>query len=612
MRITNTGLVGIGTTTPLAELHISGASADKLLQASSPTNQNILFVSGSGNIGIGTTTPTNTLEVNGGITSTSLTSSGAIINGNVTVTGTASINTLIVNQTQLSTGSNQLGDNIDDTQTLYGSVIIPTGSLTVTGSLITTEDITTQNLTVTNITASGNIRINNNSSIGGLNFGTYDAFIRYNNNISAGGISSSSFGNATAYMLSQFEGIFGANDLSFYAGSITQPEIMRIVGSTGRVGIGESSPSAKLEIKGSGTTSTTAPLKIKNTNNSTILTVLDNGSVYSNGPGFISSNIAFGEFILNSSITGQGNVLFGRYILTGNTTGQHNSAFGINALSDNITGEQNVAFGNNSLTYITTSSYNTAIGYNALGNLINGDNNIAIGNNAGVYLLDNIDHLTKVSSSIFIGTNTLSNNNDEENQIVIGYNASGAGSNSIVLGNTFITTTILRGNVTASIISASSGITGSLFGTASFAISASQALSASYIDPSNVIGLNLSRISTGSITASVDIGTDTFKVQSGSSTFFTVNSNGNTTINNSLYIIQKASIGTAHQSASLTISASSAEDAVLVKINDNNVADKFKINNEGVMVLGSLDNTPTAIEGGIFYSSSNDYFLGFI
>jgi hypothetical protein len=154
--------------------------------------------------------------------------------------------------------------------------------------------------------------------------------------------------------------------------------------------------------------------------------------------------------------------------------------------------------------------------------------------------------------------------------------------------------------------------TGSLFGTASFSISASQALTASYIDASNVIGLNLSRISTGSITASVNIGADTFKIQSGSSTFFTVNSNGNTTINNSLYIIQKASIGTAHQSASLTISASSAEDAVLVKINDNNVADKFKINNEGVMVLGSLDNTPTAIEGGIFYSSSNDYFLGFI
>jgi hypothetical protein len=65
MRITNTGLVGIGTTTPLAELHISGASADKLLQASSPTNQNILFVSGSGNIGIGTNLPASQLHITG-------------------------------------------------------------------------------------------------------------------------------------------------------------------------------------------------------------------------------------------------------------------------------------------------------------------------------------------------------------------------------------------------------------------------------------------------------------------------------------------------------------------------------------------------------------------
>ena len=156
----------------------------------------------------------------------------------------------------------------------------------------------------------------------------------------------------------------------------------------------------------------------------------------------------------------------------------------------------------------------------------------------------------------------------------------------------------------------------SLFGTSSitssWAISSSQALTASYINASNIAGLNLSRISTGSITASVDVGTDTFKVQSGSSTFLHISSNGNSTINNSLYIIQKVSIGTTQQSASLTISASSADDALLVKLNNSNGSiDKFKINNEGVMVLGMLDNTPSAIEGGIFFSSSNDYFFGF-
>jgi hypothetical protein len=75
-----------------------------------------------------------------------LTASNAVISGNVTVLGTASINTLIVNQTQLSTGSNQLGDAANDFQTLYGTVTIPTGSLTITGSV---------NITGTQVASSG-------------------------------------------------------------------------------------------------------------------------------------------------------------------------------------------------------------------------------------------------------------------------------------------------------------------------------------------------------------------------------------------------------------------------------------------------------------------------
>ena len=65
VKITPTTEVGIGTTSPTAELHISGANADNLLRVSSPSATNALFVSGSGNVGIGTTTPTTTLNVNG-------------------------------------------------------------------------------------------------------------------------------------------------------------------------------------------------------------------------------------------------------------------------------------------------------------------------------------------------------------------------------------------------------------------------------------------------------------------------------------------------------------------------------------------------------------------
>lgn len=65
-------------------------------------------------------------------------STSAVTVSNVTVTGTASIAFLDVviesSSVIYSSGSNQFGDAVDDTQTLYGSVIIETGSLTITGS----------------------------------------------------------------------------------------------------------------------------------------------------------------------------------------------------------------------------------------------------------------------------------------------------------------------------------------------------------------------------------------------------------------------------------------------------------------------------------------------
>ncbi|NBN99813.1 MAG: hypothetical protein EBV19_11330, partial [Flavobacteriia bacterium] len=53
--ISSSGNVGIGATSPTANLHISGASANSLLRVGSPANANILFVTGSGRVGINTT-----------------------------------------------------------------------------------------------------------------------------------------------------------------------------------------------------------------------------------------------------------------------------------------------------------------------------------------------------------------------------------------------------------------------------------------------------------------------------------------------------------------------------------------------------------------------------
>lgn len=54
------------------------------------------------------------------------------------------------------------------------------------------------------------------------------------------------------------------------------------------------------------------------------------------------------------------------------------------------------------------------------------------------------------------------------------------------------------------------------------------------------------------------------------------------------------------------------EGPFLIKINNGNGdTNKFQVNTEGTTVLGKLNTTPTAVSGGIFYSSSNEFFLGF-
>jgi hypothetical protein len=94
MTINSSGRVGIGTTTPTAELHISGASNSNLLRVGSPTNANILFVSGSGNVGINTTSPMAFFSGSGGVFSSG--------EGNI-------VPTLTIFQSSSATGLNAAG-----------------------------------------------------------------------------------------------------------------------------------------------------------------------------------------------------------------------------------------------------------------------------------------------------------------------------------------------------------------------------------------------------------------------------------------------------------------------------------------------------------------------
>ena len=64
---------------------------------------------------------------------------------------------------------------------------------------------------------------------------------------------------------------------------------------------------------------------------------------------------------------------------------------------------------------------------------------------------------------------------------------------------------------------------------------------------------------------------------------------------------------------SADISGSASVNGIfLVKLNNGNGdPNKFQVNNEGTVVLGKLNTTPTAVSGGIFYSASDEFYLGF-
>ena len=83
-------------------------------------------------------------------------------------------------------------------------------------------------------------------------------------------------------------------------------------------------------------------------------------------------------------------------------------------------------------------------------------------------------------------------------------------------------------------------------------------------------------------------------------------------INNAVTIISTATDPFPY-TGSATITGSLEIDGIfLVKLNNGNGdPNKFQVNNEGTVVLGKLNTPPTAVSGGIFYSASNEFYLGF-
>jgi hypothetical protein len=188
-----------------------------------------LIISGSSTFtNIGPAVFSGSVGISGSTFSTELTASSVLIPGNVTVLGTASINTLIVNQTKYSSGSNQLGDGIEDTQTLFGTVRIPTGSLTITGSTISTEGFTGSLFGTASFSNTSSLSILNIQSQTASFAPLYTLTSSFNNFTSSYNDDSSSFNtritnnsSSISFLSSSFISFSGSFRTGSYTGSFT-------------------------------------------------------------------------------------------------------------------------------------------------------------------------------------------------------------------------------------------------------------------------------------------------------------------------------------------------------------------------------------------------------
>ncbi|HTX86726.1 MAG TPA: hypothetical protein VMC41_01500 [Candidatus Nanoarchaeia archaeon] len=154
------------------------------------------------------------------------------------------------------------------------------------------------------------------------------------------------------------------------------------------------------------------------------------GAVISTVTTAAQRNVAIGYASLYSLTSGSANMGIGTGALALDSSGNNNCSVGINANHDNTTGGGSVVIGTNAM-------YSNA----------SGDNLVALGFTAGRFITDGSTPNTTTNNSVFVGANARSLADGDTNENVFGNAATGAGSNSVVLGNDSVTKTLLKGNV---------------------------------------------------------------------------------------------------------------------------------------------------------------------
>ena len=223
---------------------------------------------------------------------------------------------------------------------------------------------------------------------------------------------------------------------------------------SGNVGIGTTTPSAKLDVVGRisqtglGYSTFVGYQAGQNDDlSNNYNTAFGYQSLYSNATGTYNtangykalytnnggrSNTAIGNEALINNTMGDANTAIGVGALYDNTTGEFNTASGAGALGFNTTGSYNAANGYETLSFNTTGNYNTVYGYRALYYSQTGSNNTVIGGYAGFGTTN-----YSFSSSTIIGYYAGASLTTGSANLLLGFNTGGSlttGSRNIIIG----------------------------------------------------------------------------------------------------------------------------------------------------------------------------------
>ncbi|NQT26267.1 tail fiber domain-containing protein [candidate division KSB1 bacterium] len=217
--------------------------------------------------------------------------------------------------------------------------------------------------------------------------------------------------------------------------------------NSGDIGIGDTSPTFKLDIAGKIGINDIQVLFLPDQTDFTGTLIIGNGggSLSHSASDQGRYNTAVGIEALQTNTTGSENTATGSGALYSNTAGQHNTAHGANALYNNTTGVFNVAIGSNALNSNTAGSQNIAIG-NALALNTTGNQNTAVGDQA---LYNNTIGIYNTA----VGWRALCKNTTGEVNTAIGrnalaYNTTGSWNTAVGFGGLEANTTGVRNTAT--------------------------------------------------------------------------------------------------------------------------------------------------------------------